>query len=76
MKVPFIFLFHHTHRRQPARSTGGSVARKMTRPGSVPTQAATRREQPMHTHAKPKCELEPRYHTDDPDQIYTEMEDF
>ena len=65
-----------THRHQPARSTGGRVARKTTRPSNVPAQAATRREQPIHTHAKPKCELEPHYHMEDPDQIHTEMDDF
>ena len=63
-----------THRRQPARSTGGSVARKTTRPSKAPAQAATRREQPKMC-AKPRYELEP-HNINDPDQIYTEMEDF
>ena len=44
----------------------------MARSSNAPAQAATRREQPK-PRAKPKCELEPRYHNEDPDQIYTEM---
>ena len=47
----------------------------MTRPSNAPAQAATRGEQPK-PRAKPMCELEPRYHIDDPDQIYTEMDDY
>ena len=41
-----------------------------------PKQLYTRREQPINMRAKQQCELEPRYHIDDPDQIYTEMDDF
>ena len=48
----------------------------MSRPGNAQAQAATRREQPINMCAKQQCELEPRYHIDDPDQIYTEMDDF
>ena len=68
-------MFIPSFRHQPARSTGGRVARSTTRSSNAPAQAATRREQPKLC-AKPKCELEPRYHIDDPDQIYTEMDDY
>ena len=71
-----MFVPSFTHRRQPARSTGGSVARKTTRPSNAPAKAASRREQPMHTYSKPKSETGPHYHVDDPDQIYTEMDNF
>ena len=70
-----IFVLPYTHRHQTTRSTGGRVAR-MSRPGNAQAQAATRREQPINMCAKEVCELEPRYHIDDPDQIYTEMDDF
>ena len=71
-----MFVSSFTHRHQPARSTGGSVARSMTRSSNALAQATTRREQPKPVCSKPKCELEPHYHIDDPDQIYTEMDDF
>ena len=45
-----------------------------TRSSNAPAQAATMREQPKLC-AKHERELEPRYHNDDPDQMYTEMDD-
>ena len=69
-------MFIPSFRHQPARSTGGRVARSTTRPSNTPAQAATRREQPKPVCAKHERELEPRYHIDDPDQIYTEMDDY
>ena len=76
MKVSTIHMFvpSCTHRHQPARSTGGSVARMMTRSSNAPAQAATRREQPIMC-AKPKYELEP-HNIDNPDQIYTKVDNF
>ena len=64
-----------THRRQTTRSTGARVVRT-TRPSTAPAQAATRREQPrvVNMRAKQECEVEPRYYNNDPDQIYTEMD--
>ena len=50
----------------------------MTKPSTAPAQAATRRQQPRATnmHAKQVCEFEPQalYYTDDPEQIYAEMD--
>ena len=66
-------MFIPSFRHQPARSTGGRVARSTTRSSNTPAQAATRREQPKLC-ASHERELEPRYHIEDPDQIYTEMD--
>ena len=68
-----MFIPPFTHRHQTTRSTGARVVRT-TRPSTAPAQTATRRQQPINTCAKEVCELEPRYYTDDPDQIYTEMD--
>ena len=70
-----MFVLSYTHRHQTTRSTGGRVA-SMSRPSNAQAQAVTRREQPTNMCAKQQCELEPHYHIDDPDQIYTEMDDF
>lgn len=79
-----LFIVPFTHRRQPARSTAGVVARskggavaKTTKPSSAPAQpATTRRQRPNATNvcARQQCELEPRYHYNEGDQIYTEMD--
>ena len=71
----FFLPFTHTHRCQTTRSTSARVVRT-TRLSNVQAQAATRRDQPINMCAKQQCELEPRYNIDDPDQIYTEMDEF
>ena len=69
-----MFILPFTHRRQTTHSTGARVVRT-TRPSNAPAQVATRREQPINTRAKQECELESRYYPN-PDEIYTEMDDF
>ena len=68
-----LFCPSFTHRHQTAHFAGGRAARSNTKPSNTPAQAATRGEQPKLC-AKHECELEPRYHNDDPDQIYTQMD--
>ena len=70
-----MFILPFTHRRQTTHSTGARVVRKVTSSSNVPCQAATRKEQPINTRAKQECELEPHYYPN-PDEIYTEMEDY
>ena len=70
-----MFISSFTHRHQTTRSTGAKEAR-MIKPSTAPAHAATRREQSINTCAKQQCELGPRYHIDDPDKIYTEMDNF
>ena len=48
-----------------------------TRPSNAPAQAATRRQRPAATNmrARKEChELEPRYQTNEVEEIYAEMD--